>query len=346
MQYKRSKRPVSILALPASVFLLIIVLSTSCKNGSTGQIMTVKGPIPASKMGITLPHEHILVDFIGADSTGYHRWIKQDVVKRALPFLREIQAMGCETFIECTPMYVGRDPVVLQLLAEETGLNIITNTGFYGAQKNKFVPRRAYDLTAEQIAMEWIMEFRNGIENLDIRPGFIKIAVDRDSVLSPIQEKIVRAAGLTHLETGMVIKSHTGTDTPAFNQLAVLESMGVPASAFIWTHAQSGTLEGWIRAAKMGAWVSLDNIRSKNLDNHLENLIALREAGVLDRVLISHDSGWYRVGQENGGNYNGYTTIFEEFIPLLRENGFSEEEIENLLVRNPANAFSIRKPGG
>ena len=37
-------------------------------------IMTVTGPIDADAMGLTLIHEHILVDFVGADKTGYDRW--------------------------------------------------------------------------------------------------------------------------------------------------------------------------------------------------------------------------------------------------------------------------------
>jgi len=198
-------------------------------------------------------------------------------------------------------------------------------------------------MTVEEMAAEWIAEFRNGIEGTGIRPGFIKIAVDREEVLSPMHEKIIRAGGLAHLETGLVIKSHTGKDKPAFNQLAVLEELGVPANAFIWTHAQSGTSEGRIRAAGMGAWISLDNIKSKNIEAHVKNLLELKSAGYLSNVLISHDSGWYRVGEENGGKYNGYNCIFDEFIPALRENGFTEEEIQGLIVDNPARAFCLRK---
>ncbi len=326
-----------------ALYSALLLLFASCNNSSKPVIMTVLGPVPASEMGITLPHEHILVDFIGADSTGYHRWSKQEVVVKAQPFLEEIRDLGCLTFIECTPAYLGRDPLLMKDLSEKTGLNIITNTGFYGAKNNKHVPARAFEMTAEELAAEWIGEFRDGIEGTGIRPGFIKISVDREDVLSPMHEKIIRAAGLAHLETGLVIKSHTGKDKPAFNQLAVLQELGVPANAFIWTHAQSGTLEGWIKAAGMGAWISLDNIKSKNFEAHVKNLVELKSAGFLRNVLLSHDSGWYRVGEENGGKYNGYTYIFEEFIPTLRENGFTEEEIKGLIIDNPARAFSIRK---
>ena len=321
----------------------ILVGMIACNSLTSPEIMTVLGPVPASEMGTTLEHEHVLVDFIGADSTGYHRWDKQEVIEKAMPYLMEIQALGCETFVECTPAYLGRDPELLKMLSEKTGMNIITNTGFYGAKENKYIPSRVSGMTAEELAAEWIAEFNDGIEGTGIRPGFIKISVDRDETLSVMHEKLIRAAALTHLETGLVIMSHTGTDEPAFNQLAVLKDMNVPAGAFIWTHAQRGSSEGKIKAAESGAWISLDNIKTKNLEDHVQYLQEMKTAGLLNHVLISHDSGWYRVGEEDGGKYNGYTAIFNEFIPALRNIGFTEPEIQQLLVKNPARAFRIRK---
>lgn len=304
--------------------------------------MTVSGPISVSEMGVTLEHEHILVDFIGADSTGAHRWEKQAVVARALPFLQELKSLGCQTFVDCTPVYLGRDPEILRQLADQTGLHIITNTGLYGARNNQYIPARAYNMSAEALAKEWIAEFNVGIENTGIKPGFIKISVDPDETLSPMHKKLIQAAALTHLETGLTILSHTGPDQPAFNQLDILKEMSVPADAFIWTHAQAGTIDGWIEAAKIGAWISLDNINIENITGRVKNLHDMKTAGLLNRVLISHDSGWYSVGEANGGDYNGYSTIFKGFIPALRKAGFTNGEIEMLLVDNPAKAFKIK----
>ena len=304
--------------------------------------MTVLGPISASEMGTTLAHEHILVDFIGADSTGYHRWDRQNVIDKALPFLEALQAKGCQTFMECTPAYLGRDPKLMQSLALKTGLNILTNTGFYGSGKNKFIPSRALKMSPEELAAEWTAEFNDGIEGTGVRPGFIKISVDRNDSLIPMHEKLVRAAALTHLQTGLTIMSHTGTDKPAFDQLGILAEYGVSPEAFIWTHAQAGTLDGWIKAARMGAWVSLDNVNVDKLEEYIDYLLEIKSAGLLDHVLISHDSGWYRVGEKDGGRYNGYTTIFTELIPALLKNGFDDENIERLLHQNPSRAFTIQ----
>lgn len=315
------------------------------------KLITVKGEIPVEEMGIGLIHEHILVDFIGADSTGYHRWDKTGVIERALPFLMEARQKGVKTLFECTPAYLGRDPLLLKEISEKTGINIITNTGYYGAVNNKFIPEHAFEDTPEKIAQIWIDEFTNGIEGTGVFPGFIKISVDANDTLSPMHAKIVKAAAIAHKATGLTIVSHTGPDGPAFAQIEILKKEGVSPEAFVWTHAQSGTFEGYIKAAKQGAWVSIDNINHENAGNPgdidwcVQLFTKLKKEKVLHKILISHDAGWYSVGQENGGNYRSYNDIFDYLIPALKQNGFGQEDIDILLIKNPQRAYplSIRK---
>mgnify|MGYP002824946269 CR=1 FL=1 len=94
-------------------------------------VMTVTGPISPGDMGLTLPHEHVMVDFIGADKVGKHRYRPDDVVSTMLPYVKEAQEQGVRTFVDCTPMYLGRDVEVLRTISELTGLQILTNTGQY-----------------------------------------------------------------------------------------------------------------------------------------------------------------------------------------------------------------------
>jgi len=330
------------ISIKKCIWFAITLCFVSCNSSIEREIMTVLGPISASEIGRTLAHEHILVDFIGADSTGYHRWDRQNVINKALPFLEELHAKGCQTLMECTPAYLGRDPELMKSISEKTGMNILTNTGYYGARNNIYIPHKAFEMSPEELAAIWIAEFYEGIEGTGVRPGFIKMAVDRNESLIPMHKKLVQAAALTHLETGLAIMSHTGPEKPAFEQISILTEYGVSPEAFIWTHAQAGTLDGWIKAARMGAWVSLDNINEKRILEYIENLSALKAAGLLKQVLLSHDSGWYRVGEEDGGRYNGYTTIFTLLIPELLKNGFDHEDIELLLHQNPARAFAIQ----
>ena len=97
--------------------------------------MTVAGPIDASELGKTLAHEHVLVDFVGAEETGHHRWNRSEVIRKVLPYLKETKELGYNSIFECTPAFLGRDPVLLSILSGQVGVNLITNTGFYGARE-------------------------------------------------------------------------------------------------------------------------------------------------------------------------------------------------------------------
>ena len=67
----------------------------------------------------------------------------------------------------------------------------------------------------------------------------------------------------------------------------------------------------------------------------------MKEGNALDRVLISQDAGWYTVGQEGGGGFRGYAYLLKTFVPAMLDAGFTEDEVEMLLVTNPAKAFAI-----
>lgn len=333
------------------LFLVFGIVIIMCKPESGDFIMTVNGREHPGKMGMTLTHEHILVDFIGADSTGYFRWNRDSVVKKAIPFLLDARNHGVRTLIDCTPAYLGRDPVVLKELSRKTGISIITNTGYYGFDNNKYIPASFYTSEPKALADSWISEFENGIDGTGIKPGFIKIAVDRNDTLSADHKKIVTAAGLTHLGTGLVIASHTGPDKPAFEQIAILGRMGVDPSAFIWVHAQGGTIEGNIKAAKLGAWISLDNVSNRqdlkpgdkfSIQWYADRILELKRNGLLGKILLSHDSGWYDPSKPGGGNFKGYNDIFDFLIPALKAGGMTENDIFQILTENPAEAFSIR----
>jgi phosphotriesterase-related protein len=306
------------------------------------QMITVNGAIRPSQMGKTLVHEHMLVDFIGADKISFDRWNRDEVMKVVLPYLLEVKKYGIQTVLDCTPAFLGRDVKLLQLLAQKSGLQILTNTGYYGAVDNKYLPKWAYTETAEELADRWTVEFEKGIEGTKVRPGFMKIGVN-PTHLSEIHRKLVRAAGLTHLRTGMTICSHTGPAVAAFEELEELQRLGVHPSAFVWVHAQNESNKNlYTKAAQMGAWVSLDGMGWGDWENYATWIDLLKSNNLLHRVLISHDAGWYKLGEANGGNFVGFTAIFEKLFPVLRQKGFSEKDFDQLLIHNPAEAFKIQ----
>ncbi len=283
----------------------------------------------------------MLVDFIGADSVNSDRWNRDSVVRKVLPYLLAVKKHGVKTILDCTPSFLAKDPLLLKELSEKSGIRILTNTGYYGAVGGKYLPAHAYTESAEQLADRWIAEFENGIEGTGIKPGFIKISVNEADMLSEIDQKLVKAAGLTHQKTGLTIASHTGTWKTAAQEVRILQEMNFDPSAFVWVHAQAEQdFENYQKAAEMGVWISLDGI-GWAIDPYVERLLFAKENGILDRVLISHDAGWYDPAKPNGGEFQPFTNIFEKLIPILNEKGFSQTDWNQLLIENPKQAFEL-----
>jgi len=325
-----------------SFFLIIIIIGGCTGKMQENYIMTVKGHVEANKTGIWLTHEHILVDFIDADSITPGRYNRSEVINKTLPFLRTIKELGCKTFVECTPQYLGRDIEILRALSDSTGMNILTNTGFYGANNNRYIPSSVMSMSPEQMAEIWIGEWEKGIGETGIKPGFIKISVD-PGPLSDFHAKLVKAAAMTHLKTGLTIASHTGPAVPAFQEIELLKEYGVDPSAFIWVHA-SGEKDysKIVEAAKQGTWISIDNLNDNNVQEVIDIIQYLKEAGHLGRVLVSHDAGYYDPSKEDGGSFRPLTTLFEKLIPELKLKGFSDSEIKQLIEKNPIEAFTVK----
>jgi phosphotriesterase-related protein len=316
--------------------------TAAATTGAAGRIDTVRGPIDPALLGVTLIHEHMLVDFIGASDVSPSRYDADAVFARVLPYLQQVKTLGAATIVDCTPAYLGRDPRLLARLAEASGLHILSNTGYYGANQDKHLPAHALTETAEQLAARWVREWEHGIDDTGIKPAFMKIGVDAGR-LSPVDAKLVRAAALTHRATGLPIAAHTGDGAAAFEEIDLLEQMDVPLSAFIWVHAHTEPDPSrHARAAARGAWVEFDGLGEKSVDAHVALVLKMRDAGRLDRVLISHDAGWYHVGEPGGGEFRPFDTLMADLVPALREAGLTEAEVHRLTVENPRDAFTIR----
>lgn len=308
-------------------------------------VQSVTGEIPAAKLGVTLMHEHLVTDLRAPKDRQPGDYDPSDAFRTARPFLVALREAGCTTLVEPTPMHIGRDPATLQRLSEAVGINIICATGIYGAANQRFIPDYARQESAEQLADRYVREIRQGIGTTKVRPGIIKTGVNGETPLPAIERKLVRAALLAHKETGVTAASHTAGGAQALEQLAIARELHVEPSHMIWVHAQNEKDQQVHRqAARDGMWVEFDGLREQSLEWHLSCVLAMAEAGLLHRTLISHDAGWYRPGPEGGGKYRGYTFAFEKFLPRLRAEGFSSEEIRQLLVVNPAEALTSGLP--
>jgi predicted metal-dependent phosphotriesterase family hydrolase len=305
-----------------------------------GQIVTVRGPIDPEKMGFTLPHEHVLVDFVGADKVSPDRYDQDMAFDYIRPHLREAKTLGVDTMVECTPSYLGKDPVLCRRLSEATGLHLLTNVGYYGAANDKFVPAFAYEEATDALADRWVKD-ADSVDDTGIQPGFIKIGVDKET-LSEIDAKLVRAAARTHLRTGLLIYSHTGYATPAMEEIAILKEEGVDPSAWVWTHAQNEKdNDQHEKAAREGAWIAFDGVGpgEKKLKRDLAHFGEMKKRGLLGSVHLSHDAGWYRPQTEQ--KFRSYDFIFKMFLGKLKEIGLTDEDIHQVTVENPKRALTV-----
>lgn len=335
--------------VPYTVLLLLVASlagaesrpeASEAETGPGLKVMTVTGEIPTDSLGASLPHEHVMVDFIGADRCDRSRYDADEVFRAVLPHLTRARELGLDALFECTPRFLARDPALLARLSRASGVKIVTNTGLYGAAGDRYLPSYAFSETAVDLAARWVSEWEDGIEGTGIRPGFIKIGVDPEP--SAVDMKLVEAAALTHLRTGLTIASHTGCGKAARMQIDALKKLGTDPSAFVWVHANAEPdMEMHLWAARQGAWVEFDGLSPASVGRHVELVRAMRDAGVLDRVLVSHDAGWYSVGEDTQ-NFRPYDTLFTEFVPALRAAGFTEGEVSLIIRTNPGNAFAYR----
>lgn len=302
--------------------------------------MTVTGEIQSNKMGFTLPHEHILVDFIGAEETGKHRYNPKEVIKVMFPYLMDIQKLGVTTFIDCTPMYLARDVSILKELANRTKLNILTNTGLYG--REPYIPKQAYTQSIEKLAGQWIQEANEGIEGTGIKPGFIKTAVDGGK-FTDIEKKLIEVAAVVSKKTNLTIATHTCFGEKAIQILEVLEAYDVNPQKWIFVHANiEEKIELISQVAERGAWIELDGVGQEGQNDKIINILdILLDQEYQDQILLSQDAGCFFVGEPNGGEIRPFSPFITEFLPMLHDHGIQDNLIQKITVENPAIAFSI-----
>jgi predicted metal-dependent phosphotriesterase family hydrolase len=319
--------------------IILIFLHCACLvYGQDGVIYTVKGKISSKDLNTALTHEHVMSNF-GGDAAAIAVYDSVALFKQVIPYLQKIKALGVQAIFDCTAAYFGRNVSLLKRLADSTGLHIITNTGFYGAANDKYIPAFAFTATAKQIANTWIDEFENGIDNTGIKPGFIKLAFD-DGAPSAIDCKLFEAGIVTHLKTGLTIQVHTGNNVLAANeQLRLLNNKKVSAAAWVWAHAnKADDVNVLIDAALKGAWISLDGITASNTGEYIKKLQTFKDKKLLHKVLLSHDGNSF----PRGGAIRKYEDLLTKLVPELLKNGFLQEEIDQLIIHNPKAAFEIR----
>ena len=302
------------------------------------RVVTVRGPVEPSELGITLPHDHLLSD--NWSITEDYTFIVDDEELIAEE-VEAYAAAGGATICDPTCNGLGRDPEALRRISLRTGVHIVMGAGWY---RERVYPPEIASRSVQELAGQLTRELVFGVGGTGIRPGFIgEIGTERHAI-TPAEERVFRAAGRAHLVTGCPIMTHTthwGELAP--EQLALLAEEGVPAGSVIVSHLGDRYRDRVVSdVARRGAWVSVDNLGFVQgyapLEQRADNVVRLWEEGFGDRVLLSNDICTLEQLRRYGGC--GYANVIERFVPLLNQRGLGDEQIRCMLIDNPARAFS------
>lgn len=253
------------------------------------------------------------------------------------PQIEAIKRQGITALVECTTGGVGRRADIDIAVSKETNFPIVVPTGNY---REPWIPDWVRDASMNELESWMVRELTQGMDDTGVRAAWIKISAGDDGI-TPLEERILRAAARAGKATDAVIGSHTIKSRVVMDQLDIIEAEGYRAERFISIHTQAEPDFEMHRAvAARGAWIEYDHLGRDPDDEVVALILRALEAGLGGQLLLSHDLGWYDPAQPGGGVPRPYTALVERILPMLRNAGVAEETITRLTVTNPFEAFA------
>ena len=307
-------------------------------------VNTVLGPVDTADLGFTLSHEHVGTNAAGLRHT-YPEIINRPALKeQAVAAFKDAYAEGVRTMIEVSTFDLGRDIELIQEVSRESGVQVIAATGNHLA-----VPRPFGEVSPDVIAAMYVREIKEGIEGTGIKAGIIKVASDRGGVTQP-QENVLRAAALTHKQTGIPISTHTWSpDRVGDRQVEVFEEEGVDLNRVYIGHSNDDTdLDYLLGLLAKGVWLGMDRYpggrdpSTPNWEVRTEIVKKLIDEGHCGRIMLSHDysvpkARYMPEEQEarRAANPDGFNFIGRYVLPRLKDLGATDQDIHTMMVDNP-----------
>ena len=339
------------------------------------QVMTVSGPIALGDLGITLMHEHIVLDasswwhcpscakrmhlaeqklamnilgelrmdpFVNKDNCSL------DDQALAVSELLQFKELGGMTVVDPTNVGIGRNPQALLEISQQTGLNIVMGAGFYLEASH---PQRVKDIDSTAIAEEIIAEAEHGVADSNIRIGIIgEIGISAD--FTAAEEKVLRGAARAAVSTQLPLSVHLpGWERHAHRVLDVAEQEGCTPKQVVLCHMNPSYEDKTYQRelAQRGAFLEYDMIGMDFFyadqqaqcpydEDNAKAIRALIDDGYIEQLLLSQDVFLKMMLTHYGGF--GYGYILRHFVPRLKRHGVSDEQIKILLQDNPRRVFS------
>ena len=250
------------------------------------RVITVTGEISPSEMGVTLIHEHILVDasrwWRGPDSGASERVAMGPVDASIIgelrmdPFanldncvlddavvaaeeLSQVRDLGGRTVVDASGPGNGRDPHALRQISEATGLQIVMGSGFYLDGSH---PTRLNGMSVDDIADEITRDATEGVGDSGVRSGTIgEIGVSAE--FSPTERKSLRGAARAQRRTGLPLSVHMpGWLRRADEVLDIVSDEGADLNHTILCHSNPSGADFDYQAgiAERGAFIEYDMV--------------------------------------------------------------------------------------
>ena len=335
-------------------FFFLTIFAIPVGAMASGMVNSVLGPISADKMGTTLMHEHFAFAYPGwfADST-IAPYDFNAVLKTNIGVIETAQKYGIATIVDATPNDTGgRDPELYKALAKKTGLNIICSTGLYTEEEGSptYFTHLRWGIDISKFISEiFIKEITEGIGNSGVKAGVIKVGTSPQ--MTKYEAAVLKAAVIAQKATGVPIITHTSGPTGGVEQADFFTTEGADLKKVMIGHvSNSKDIEYHKAILAKGVYIAFDRIGLDILtpfDINVKNVADLCKAGYADKVILSHDTVNVWLGRLTPVPENylpGFANwridhISKDFIPALKAQGVTDDQIKTMMVDNPRNLF-------
>jgi phosphotriesterase-related protein len=315
------------------------------------QVETVRGPVDVDTLGQVLMHEHVFVLNEEVRQNYPASWVEDDRVDDAIAKLNALAARGCRTIVDPTVLGLGRDIRRILRVADGTDLNIIVATGLYtyGEVPHYFRFRLPGETGVDPMVSLFVSDIRDGIAGTGVKAAFLKCAID-DQGLTAGVERVMRAVGRAHAETGAPVTVHThphsGTGRDA---VRVLAEEGVDLTKVVLGHSGDSTdLDYLSELADHGCLLGMDRFGLDIItpfDDRVATVAAMCERGYAGSMVLSHDASCYIDWFEPEivplfAPAWHYEHVYNDVLPALRARGVTDAQLDAMLVDNPRRYFS------
>ncbi|MGI8880005.1 MAG: phosphotriesterase family protein [Jatrophihabitans sp.] len=300
---------------------------------SDSMVMTVTGPKRVDELGTTLCHEHLLIDLYSVYQP--HRDMYLHDLDLAAREVFEFADSGGGTIVDLTTPDIGRNPLLLRQLSEQTGVSVVMGCGRY---RGPFYEPGLDARTTASLADEFVEEIECGVDG--ILPGVIGEIGTDGRFVTGIEERVHRAAARAANRTGLSLVTHSLGSSVGLAQLDLLQEEGLPPERIAIGHADTWPDHDYhLDLAERGVYLLFDTLRGTvpyETERALRCYQVLANAGFGGRVLFSHDVCGTAHYRAYGGN--GYTFVGGDLLRQAEDAGIDPADIRQSLTSS-AHAF-------